>query len=233
MPVGDKMFALLGVACQRSAGHGQFQSKLELDRGIDHGIESEDLLLSVGVLGVASNSDSGIHVGGELRATKEEGVIFGTVVEGDFGNDASLEDEIEACLLKFFLEVEDLVEDTGLARRLCGEVVGVGLLKAKGQDLHPWSGDIWRESVGRAVCPDTDFFAHDNFTGISEAIKDALSHVIDDTSELDVLAVFAEIGAAFVPGIGWKKGAVDSQDFKGDETQKLSDFHEGMEDTVV
>ena len=218
MPVGDKMFALFGVACQGGAGHGQFQSKLELDRGIDHSIKSEYLLLSVGVLRIASNSDPGIHVGGELRATKEEGVIFGNVIDGDSGNDASLEDEIEACGLKFFLEVEDLIEDTtGPARRLCGEAVGVSLLKAKGQDLHLGSGDIRGKPVGRAVCPDADFFAHDNFARISEAVKDALSDVIDDTSELDVLTDFAEIGATFVPGIGWEKGAVGSQDFKGNK----------------
>jgi len=64
---------------------------------------------------------------------------------------------------------------------------------------------------------DADFFAHDNFARIGEAVKDALSNVIDDTSELDVLTVFAEIGAAFVPGIGWEKSAVGSQDFKGNK----------------
>ena len=209
LPVGDKMFALFGVACQGGAGHGQFQPKLEFDRGIDHGIKSEDLLLAVGILGIAANPNSCVHIGGQPGATKEEGIGFCAVAQDNAGDESSFNDKIEPSPLKLLLEAEDLVEDAGL--------VGICFLKKKGQDFHPGSGDIWGKPVGRAVCPDADFFAHDNFARISKAVKDALFNVIDDTSELDVLTVFAEIGATFVPGIGWEKSAVGSQDFKGNK----------------
>ena len=134
LPVKDKMFTLLGVSGQCGAGHGQFQTKVEFDGGIDHGIETEDLLLSLGVLGITSNADPGIRVGWELRAAKEKRIFFGPVIQGNFSNEAPLDDKIEIGLLEFILKIEDLVEDAG--------VLVVGLLKAKGQDLHPWSGDI-------------------------------------------------------------------------------------------
>jgi hypothetical protein len=111
--------------------------------------------------------------------------------------------------LKLFLEAEDLVKDAGF--------VGIGLLKAKGEDLHPRSWGMGREFVRRAVCLDTDFFAHDNPGRISKAIKDSVADVADDALELDHLAVFAEISAALVSGIGWEKGAVGSEDFEGKE----------------
>ena len=47
-----------------------------------------------------------------------------------------------------------------------------------------------------------DPFAQNNLMRISQTVENASSHVIDDTSELDVVAVLAEIGTAFVPGIG-------------------------------
>jgi len=209
LPVENKMFTLLGVAGQRGAGHGQFQTKVDLDGGIDHGIEPENFLLSVGVLRVTSDADSSIHVRGELRAAKEEGVILDTVIQSDLCDETSFDDKIEIGFSECILKVEDLVEDAGVFR--------VGLLKAKCQDLHLRSGDIWGESMGRAFCTDADFFAQYDLMRISETVKNASSHVIDDTSELDVVAVLAEIGTAFVPGIGWEKGAVGGENFKGDK----------------
>ena len=88
----------------------------------------------VGVLRVTSDANPGLHVRGELRAAKEEGVILGTVIQSDFCDEPPFDDKIEIGLLEFILKVEDLVEDAGVFR--------VGLLKAKGQDLHSWSGDI-------------------------------------------------------------------------------------------
>ena len=71
--------------------------------------------------------------------------------------------------------------------------------------------------MGGALSSDADFFAQNNLMRISQPVENASSHVIDDASELDVVAVLAEIGAAFVPGIGREKGSVDGQNFKGDK----------------
>jgi hypothetical protein len=127
--------------------------------------------------------------------------------------------------LKVFFEAEDLIEDAGF--------VGIGLLKAKGQDIHSGSFNIRGESGRRAICFDADFLADGDSSRISESIKNSVSNVIDDTAELDELAVLTEIGASFISGVGGEKGAIGSQDLKGEETQQFGDLHEGMEDTVV
>ena len=64
LSVGDKMSALLSVASDSGTGHRQFKSQIQFDGGIDHGIEAKDLLLAIGVLWVAANPDSGIHISG-------------------------------------------------------------------------------------------------------------------------------------------------------------------------
>ena len=109
-----------------------------------------------------------------------------------------------------FFEIANFVEDTG--------IVGIGLLKAKGQDFHFGSLNIRGESGRRALCSDADFLADENSSRISKAIKDFLSDVLDDTLELDAVTLLTEIGASFIPGIGGKKGAVGRQDLKGEET---------------
>ena len=73
------------------------------------------------------------------------------------------------------------------------------------------------ESVRRAVCLDADLLADDDPGWISKAIEDSVLDVADYTLELDHLAVFAEISAALVSGIGREKGALGSQDFEGEE----------------
>jgi hypothetical protein len=70
--VGDKVPSLFGIACDGTAGYREFQPQIHLDGGIDEGVEAEDLLLAIWVLGVTANADPGIHVGGEFRAAKKE-----------------------------------------------------------------------------------------------------------------------------------------------------------------
>jgi len=206
--VGDKMSALLGIACDGSAGYGQFQSQIEFDGGINDGVKAEDLLLSVGVLGIDANPDSGIHVGREFRAAKEEGVCFCTLVQDDAGDNSPFDNKIEAYSLKLFFEAEDSIEDAGF--------VGIGLLKAKGQDFHSGSFNIRGESGGRAICPDADFLADEDSMRISETVKDPVSDVFDDSFEFNKLTLITEICATLVPGICREKSAIGSQDLKGE-----------------
>lgn len=208
--IGDKMSAFLSIACDGSTGYGQFQSQVEFDGGINHGVKPEDLLLSVGVLGIEANPDPGIHVGGQFRAAKEEGVCFCALIQDDARDNSPFDNKIEACSLKLFFETEDPIEDAGF--------VGIGLLKAKGQDFHSGSFKLRGESGRRAICSDADFLADNDSSRISESIKNPVSNVIDDTAELDELALLTEIGASFIPGIGGEKGAVGGQDLKGEQT---------------
>lgn len=210
LSVGYKVSTLLGIACDGGAGYREFQTEIEFDGGVNDGIKPENFLLTIGILGVEANPDPGIQIGGEFWAAKKEGVCFRAVPHDDAGDNSSFDDEIETCTLKLLFETEDLVEDAGL--------VGIGFLKAKGKDLHLGFYDAGRESWRRAFCLNADFFAHDDSLRISESIKDSLSDIIDDALELDHLAVFAEMGAAFVPCIGGEKGAVGSQDLEGEET---------------
>jgi hypothetical protein len=204
------MSALLSVAGDSGAGHRQFKSQIQLDGGIDHGIEPEDLLLAIGVLGVAANPDSGIHISGEFRAAKEERIGLDAVIEGDTGDHSPFDDKIKACSLQFFFKIEDLVGDTGL--------VGIGLVKAKCQNLNLWSLNIRWKPVRRTVCLDANFLVDNDSGRISEAVNDPLPDVIDDAFELDELTLLTEIGAAFVPSIGGEKGSVGSHDLIGEET---------------
>lgn len=223
--IANEVMALQGVAGDGGTSHGQFDADVEFDGGIDDGIEAKYFLLSIGILRVASNTDSGIYIGWKFWAAKEEGVRGGTVPQDDAGNDAPFDDEIEPCFLEFILKTKDLIEDT--------VAVGVGLLKTKGQDLHAGSWEIGGKPWGRAVRLDSDFLADDNSGRISKAIKDSLVDVVDDTFELDALALLAKVGAAFVPGVGREKGSVGSDDLIGDKPEQFNDLNEDMENTVI
>ena len=128
LSVGDKVPSLLSITGNGGTGHRQLQPKLQLDRGIDNGVKAKDLLLSIRVLRVSAHTDSGIHIRGELGAAKKEGVGKGIIIQNDFGEHPSLDHQIETGPLQFFLESEDLVEDTG--------PIEVSLLKTKGEDFH-------------------------------------------------------------------------------------------------
>jgi hypothetical protein len=160
-----------------------------------------------------------------VGAAKEEGIALSAVAQDNAGDESSFDDEIETCSLKLFLEAEDLVEDTGL--------VWISLLKAKGEDLHPGFRDVGGESVRRAVNFDPDLLAEDDPGRICKTVKDPLPDVSDNALELNHLTVFTEVGAAPVSGIGWEERAVGSQDFEGEESQKVGYLYEGMENAVV
>ena len=174
---------------------------------------------------VSAHPDSGIHIRRELGAAKKEGVGFSAVMQDDAGDHSPFDDEIEACCLEFFLDIEDLVKDTGL--------IGIGLLKTEGQDLHPGFFDIRRKPGRRAVNPDTDFLPDDDLGRISKAIRNSLTDVFDDAFKLDKLTVTTEVGAALVPGVGREKGAIGSKNLIGEETKAFSDFHQDMKNVVI
>jgi hypothetical protein len=177
------------------------------------------------VLRVTTDSDSGIHIGREFRAAKGEGIFIGAVIQDDFGDHPSLEDDIESGSLKVLFEAEDLIEDAGF--------VGIGLPEAKGQYLHFGSFDMGWKPMGRALREDSNFLAGDESRRISKTVEDPLTDVMDDAFELDKLALLAEIRAAFVSGICGEEGSVGGNDLKREETQEIGDVDEGMKDTVV
>jgi hypothetical protein len=103
LSVGDKMSAFLGVANDSGTGHGQFKAKVQFDGGIDDGIEPKDFLFAIGVLGVTPDTDSGIPISGKFGAAKGERIRIDTVIQGDLGDNAPLDDEIELGSVEFLL----------------------------------------------------------------------------------------------------------------------------------
>ena len=132
LSVGDKVPALFSITGNGGTGHRQLQPKFQLNGGIDNGVKAKDFLLLIRVLRVSAHSYSGIHIRRELGAAKKEGVGRSIVAYGNFSEYPSLDHQIETGPLQFFLESEDLVEDTGS--------IEVSFLKTKGEDFHlgPW-----------------------------------------------------------------------------------------------
>ena len=150
--IGDKMPALLGVPCDGGTCDREFQWEIDFDGCVDDGVETEDLFFPVGILRVSANADASILIRRQLGAAKEEGVGLRAFTQDDAGDKSSFDDKIKTFSLQLCLKAEDLVVDAGF--------VGVGLLKTKGEDLHPRSWEIIRESVGRAVCLDANLLTH-------------------------------------------------------------------------
>lgn len=119
---GNKLVAFLGIAGDGEAGHRQFDTECKLDGGADDGVVAEDFLFTIWILGIDSYTDSGLCIGGQLWATKEEGV--GLLCEVNLLDDAPFYHEVEACVLELFFEAEDLIEGAGVLR--------VGLLETQG-----------------------------------------------------------------------------------------------------
>ena len=225
LSIGDEPFTLFGVAGDGGAGNRKLDSQLEVDGGIDDGIEAEDFLLAIGILGISANTDSCIHISWKPGTTEEKGVGFGVGIQVDASDDSSFWDKVEPCFLEVLLKAKNLVKDAGRIR--------IGLLKTKGEEFHLGFWDIMGKFGGRTVGLDADFFAQDDPFRVSEAIEDFLSDVIDDVSDLDCITIATEMGTPLVPGICGEKGAIGCQDVKGDKTQELDDFYEDMKDRVI
>jgi len=75
--VRDKVSAFFAVAGDGGAGHGEFYSQVQFDGGVDNGIESEDLLDTVGIFGVSPDANSRIEVIRHSGTAKGEGISFG------------------------------------------------------------------------------------------------------------------------------------------------------------
>jgi hypothetical protein len=93
--------------------------------------------------------------------------------------------------------------------------------------------DILWKIVGRTLHSDTDLSSWNNLLGIVQSTKDSSSDIFDDSFKLNEVTLIAEICAALVPGIGWKKGTISSNDLIGEETQEFDYFHQYMEDAVI
>jgi len=221
--IGNEVMALQGVAGDGGASHRQFDAEIEFDGGIDDGIEAEDFLLPIGILRVAAHSDPGIEIGRQLGAAKEEGVV--AVVDDDFGEDSAFDNEVEPHLAELIFEAENGVEHTGVLR-IC-------FPQGEGEHFDLGSFLVLGESGGRAFDFDADIFAGDDVCWVLKSIGDSAPDVVDDAFELDELAVRAEIGAAFVTGVGGEKGSVGSDDLVGDKPEQFDDLNEDMEDTVI
>ena len=225
--VADKVSAFFSVSGDGGAGHRQFCSDVQLDGGIDNGIESEDLLGAVGILGVSSDADSRIEIVGHFGTPEGEGISFRGIPQDNIREDSSLDDQIEARLLKFFLEAEYLVEDARFFR--------IGLAKAKGNDLYFGSFDfgIDREAPGGAFDLYTHFFEKRLPVRRVQAVEDPSADFIDNADEFDTVALFFEPGAALVSGIGGKEGPIGGDDLIGEKTEQFGNLHQDMKYPVV
>lgn len=156
---------------------------------------------------------------------EEEGVGASVIPCDYLGEHASFEYDIEAGLVQFFFEVEDLIQDAGL--------LWMSLFKGKAQNLRlrPWRL-LW-EVGRRAVYPDTDLFSQDDFLWVGESVEGPSSDGFDDALKLDTLTRRREIPAPLVPGIGGKQGAVGGNDRIGEKPQEFCDLYEHMEDPVI
>lgn len=221
--VGDEVAPLKGIPCQGGAGHGELDSEIHLNGGVDHGVVAEDFLLPVGVLGISSNSDLGVEIRGELRAAEVEGVVGSH--EDDLGEYPSFDSDIEAGVPELILETEDAVE--GVVR------IGIGLLKCEHEDLHlgPWL--IGRKAGRGAFDLDAHLLSQNQPGRIPESAKHPPADVVDDALKGDGVTLSAEVGAALVAGVGGKEGAVGGDDLVGEKAQKLDDSDQDMEDAVV
>jgi len=220
---GNKLVSLLGIAGDGEASHRQFDTQSELDSGADDGVIAEDFLFAIWILGIPSYTDSGLCIGGQLWATKEEGVDL--LCEVNLLDDARFDDEIEACALEPFLEAKDLIEGA--------RVLGIGLLETQGEQFDLGPLDIFGEVRGWALEFDADLFSGDDFCGIIESVADSSVDVVYEPFELDRLTHLAEVGAAFVSGVCGEEGAIQGEDLIGDEAKELGDLHQDVEDLVV
>jgi len=225
--VGNKVPAFFAVAGDSGASHGKFYSQIQFDGGVDNGIESEDLLFAVGIFGVSSDADSRVGIVRHFGTPEEEGIGFGGVPHDNFRKDPSFDHQIEPCLLKFFLDAKDLVEDAGLFR--------IGLLQAEGKDLHFGAGYLGMigESLGGAFNLYPHVFEERLPVRIVQPIEDPSADIFDNADEFNAFTFFFEPGAALVLGLGGKEGSIGGNDLIGEESEQLGDLHQDVKDPVV
>jgi len=225
--VADKVPSLLTVTGDDGAGHGQLYSEVQLDGGVDHGIESEDLLDSVRIPGIFSYTDSGIEIMRHLGTAEEEGIGFGGIPQNNLREDASLDYQIKPRLLQLLFDAKDLVKDARFFR--------IGLPQAKGNDLYFGSFDFGmdREPLRGALDPHPHVFVKRLPVRRVEAVEDLSADVIDNAEKCDTVALFFEPGATLVSGMGRKEGPIRGDDLVGDKTKHLGHLHQDMKDAVV
>jgi len=225
--ISDKVSSLLAVAGDGGAGHGQLYPEIQLDGGVDNGIEAEDLLDAVRVLGVSPHADFRIGIMGHFGTPEEEGIGFGAVPQNDLCKDPSLYHQIEPRLLQFFLDAKYLVEDTRLFR--------IGLPKTEGQDLYlgPRYFGMIGKPLGRAFDLHPHVFEKRCPVRMVQPIEYPSADIVDNANEFNAFTFFFEPGAALVAGIGRKEGPVGGDDFIGKKSEQFGDLHQDMKDLIV
>jgi len=194
---------------------------------LDNGIEAEDLLFAVGILGVSSDANSRVGIVRHFGAPEEEGIGFGGVPHDNFCKDPSLDHQIEPCLLNLFLDAKYLVKDAGLFR--------IGLLQAEGKDLHFGAGYLGMigESLGGAFNLYPHVFEERLPVRIVQPIEDPSADIFDNADEFAAVTFVLEPGAALVSGLGGKEGSIGGDDLVGEESEQLGDLHQDVEYPVV
>jgi len=99
--------------------------------------------------------------------------------------------------------------------------------------LYFGSFDIGWKALAGALGEDSHFLAGEESGRICKAVKNPLTDALDNVFELDKFTILAKVRAAFVSGIGRKKGPVGCNDFKRKKAQQIGDMHEGMKDAIV
>jgi len=66
-----------------------------------------------------------------------------------------------------------------------------------------------------------------------QPIEDTIPHLTQHILHDDLGTLVAEVGAALVPGPGWKEGSVMREDLEGDHLKLFKDAHHHMEHFLV
>jgi len=68
----------------------------------------------------------------------------------------------------------------------------------------------------RAIDTDLDLSAEGHTLGVLQLIEDSSSDIFDEALKLDGMALFAEVGAAFIAGVRGEEGAIGGEDVEGE-----------------
>ena len=172
------LIALLGVACDGDAGHGELDAKGELDGSADDGVESEDLFFAIGILGVPADPDASLHVRGKFGAGEAKGVDFVSQVDGL--KQSPLGNEIQLQLSQFIFNSKELIEKTW--------PLGIDLLETQDQELNFGPFEVFREIGAGTLYLYPDLFSRHDPLGFTQTIADSFADVCNEALKLNISA---------------------------------------------
>ena len=105
--------------------------------------------------------------------------------------------------------------------------------QSEGEQFYFGLFDIIGESVTGALGINADFGAQVLLGHMVEPIKNAVFNLFNDIVNGNTGTLITEIGAALIPSPGRIKGAVMSQDFKGDHLQLMKDIDQDVKDFII